>query len=332
MLVRPTAAQEVRVHEAPPVLDGVEVEPRPAVRAPQQPLQRVVVDPFASPRAALVHEHTLDPVEQLLSDQRFMPPVVFLAFEHNAAQISAVAEQPTDGLDRDRPTAGHVLPRTSAKPRLSDRPLEVFESVPPRRVELEHHGDERRPLGVDRDGPHFAAVDLLPHIQVAERGEARDTAAGCLRGQLVSHVRPGRARLVLVHTVEDRGHQITDVAVLGVVHDRDELHSELPELPTRDRRIGRIAVHARARVDDDGVHVLRVADPRHHLLELRPPINGHPRFARLKVLVDDLEPKVLGLLEARLALRRNGIPLGVVVGVDLAPGGHPQVQHRSLLL
>nr|WP_245712401.1 hypothetical protein [Glycomyces sambucus] len=292
----------------------------------------MVVDPFASTCAALVHEHALDPVEQLLGDQRFVAAVVFLALEHDAAQIPAVAEQPPDGLDRDRPTAGHVLPRTSAKPRLSNRPLEVFESIPPRRVELEHHGDERRPLGVDRDGPNFAAVDLLPHVQVPERGEARDTATGCLRGQLVGHVRPGRARLVLVHAIEDRGHQIADVAVLGVVHDRDELHPELPKLPPRDRRIGRIAVHARARVDDDGVHVFGVADPRHHLLELRPAVNGHPRFARLKVFIEHLEPEILGFLEARLALRGNGIPFGVVVGVDLAPGGHPQVQHRSLLL
>nr|WP_232822598.1 hypothetical protein [Glycomyces dulcitolivorans] len=292
----------------------------------------MVVDPFASTCAALVHEHALNPVEQLLSDQRFMATVVFLALEHDAAQIPAVAKQPPDGLDRDRPTAGHVLPRTGAKPRLRDRSLEVLESVPPRRVELEHHGDERRPLGVDRDSPDFAAVDLLPHVQVPERGEARDTTAGCLRGQLVSHVRPRRARLVLVHTVEDRGHQITDVAVLGVIHDRDELHPELPELPPSDRRIGRIAVHARARVNDDGVHILGVADPRHHLLELRPAVNGHPRFAGLKVFVEDLEPEILGLLEARLALRRNGVPLGVVVGVDLTSRGHPQVQHRSLLL
>nr|BFF27798.1 hypothetical protein GCM10025732_57630 [Glycomyces mayteni] len=292
----------------------------------------MVVDPFAGARAALVHEHALNPVEQLLGDKRFVPPVVFLALEHDTAQIPAIAEQPPDGLDRDRPTAGHILPRTSAKPRLRDRSLQVLESVPARRVELEHHGDERCPLGVYRDGPDFAAVDLLPHVQVPERREARDTAAGCLRGQLVGHIGPGRARLVLVHTVEDRGHQITDVAVLGVIHDRDELHPELPELPTRNRRIGRIAMHARARVHDDGVHVLGVADPRHHLLELRPAINSHPRFAGLKVLVEDLEPEILGLLEARLALRGNGIPFGVVVGVDLTPGRHPQVQHRSLLL
>nr|WP_231492589.1 hypothetical protein [Glycomyces sp. NRRL B-16210] len=279
VLARLAAAQEVRVHDAAPVLDRVEVETRAAVRAPQEPLERMIVNALASASAALVDEHILDSIEQLLADQRLMPAVVLPSLEHDSPQVPPVAEQSADGLDGHRPTVRHVLPRASPQTRLSDRPLEIFEAVAPGRIELEHRDDERRPLGVNRDGPHFPAIDPFPYVQVPQRRNTWDTAPRRLGCHLVSDVSARCSGLVLVDAVEDRGHQVADVAVLGVIHDRDQLHAELAKLPPSDRRIGRIAVHPRARVDHDRVHIFAVADPRHHLLELRPPINRHRRTA-----------------------------------------------------
>nr|WP_265575460.1 hypothetical protein [Glycomyces albidus] len=332
MLARLATAQEVRVHDAASVLHRVEVEARAAVRTPQEPLQRVVVDALASASATLVDEHVLDPVEQLLADQWLVPAVVLFALEDDSAEIPPVAEQSADGFDGHRPTVGHVFPRASPQPRLGHGALKVLEAVAPCCVELEHCDDEGRSFGIDGDCPHFAAVDPLPHVEIPERGNAGDASTRCLRGHLVGDIRSRCAGLVLVDAVEDRGHQVADVAVFDVIHDRDQLHAELPKLSAGDRRVGGVAMHARAGVDDDRVHVLAVPDSRHHLLELRSPINRHRGSTWLDVLLDHFHPELFGFPQARLALRWDGVPLGVIVGVDLAAGGHSQVQHRSLLL
>nr|WP_245889088.1 hypothetical protein [Glycomyces artemisiae] len=290
------------------------------------------MDTLASASATLVDQHVLDPVEQLLADQRLVPAVVLFALEDDSAEIPPVTEQSADGLDGYRPTIWHVLPRASPQPRLRHGALEILEAVAPSSVELEHRDDEGRPLGIDGDRPHFAAVDPLPHVQIAERSSAGDATTRSLRGHLEGDIRPRCAGLVLVYAVEDRSHQVPDVAVLGVIHDRDQLHAELPKLSTSDRRVGGVAVHARAGVDHDRINVFAVPDSRHHLLELWPSVYRHRRSTWLDVFLYDLHPELFSLPQAGFALRGDGVPLGVIIGVDLAAGGHPQVQHCSLLL
>ncbi|MDA1387669.1 hypothetical protein O2L01_21940 [Glycomyces lechevalierae] len=190
MLPSLPAAQEVGVDDAAPVLDRVEVEARAAVRAPQEPLERMVVNAFASARAALVDQHILHSIEQLLTNKRLMTPLIFLALEDDSTEIAAVTKHPPKRLDGDRPTVGHVLPRPSPQTGLGHRPLEILEPVAAGRVELEHHHYERRTLLIDCDGSHLTAIDLLAHVQVTKWRESRCATPRRLGCHLVSHVRP----------------------------------------------------------------------------------------------------------------------------------------------
>jgi hypothetical protein len=74
-------------------------------------------------------------------------------------------------------------------------------------------------------------------------------------------------------------------------------------------------VHPRGRVDDDRVDITAVANPRHHLQELRPPIYVGGRTTRLDVLVHDLEAQLLGLPSADSALRGDRVVQATVNGL-----------------
>ncbi|MDA1361638.1 hypothetical protein O1R50_18565 [Glycomyces luteolus] len=327
-LVCPAAADEVRVFDPAAVRHRVEVEPRPATCAPDHALQWVVVHPL--PKSAVVlPQDFLHPVEQILTHQRLVSPLMLDTLEGDPSEVVAIPQDRADGVHRDLPSGRAPLARPSPKPGVSHSPLQLLERVHPARIQLEHHPDEGSPLLVNDHGPNLAALDGLASVPVSDGRLVRRSSIGGLRTHLVSHVCTRRPRLILVDPIEDRGHEIADVGVLGVVHDRNELNPKLLELPPRDRRIRSVPVHPRPRVHDDRPDVLLVPDARHHLQELRPPIDRHTGLPRLDVLGHDLHPKLLGLALARVPLRWNRVPLRGVIRLHLPPRGHPQIEHGT---
>nr|WP_240192553.1 hypothetical protein [Glycomyces sp. YM15] len=187
-LVCPAAADEVRVLDSAAVRHGVEVEPSPATRAPDDALQRVVVHPLPDPTVGL-SQHILHPVEQFLTHQRLVPSLVLDALEGDPPEVVAVPQDRSDGVHRDLPPCGAPLARPSSKPRIGDGPLQLLERVRPARVQLEHHPDEGSSLLVHDHGPDLAALDGLPDIPVPDWCLVRSSAVGGLRTHLVGHIR-----------------------------------------------------------------------------------------------------------------------------------------------
>nr|WP_231492265.1 hypothetical protein [Glycomyces sp. NRRL B-16210] len=144
------------------------------------------------------------------------------------------------------------------------------ERVLARGVELEHGSDVRGALGVDRDRVDLAAVDLLDNVEVPERGGTGSAAVLRLGLHLEGDVGARRPGLVFVDGVEDGPDHVAHVGVVGEVANRDQSDAELLELPSRQQRVGGIAVHPGAGVDDHVVDVAPATDAGHHLLEFRP--------------------------------------------------------------
>jgi hypothetical protein len=88
-------------------------------------------------------------------------------------------------------------------------------------------------------------------------------------GHLVADAGSGGEGLVLVDPVDGGGYQVADVAVVGVVHDGDELDARLAKVGAGDGGVLDVAVQSRPGVDDDQVNIPLGPDARHHLHDLR---------------------------------------------------------------
>ena len=123
------------------------------------------------------------------------------------------------------------------------------------------------------------------------------------------------------------GYQVADVAVVGVVHDGDELDSELAQVGAGDGGVFGVSVQPGSGVDDDQVDVAFVFDAGHHLHEHGPMVDVGGAAGWFGVLVDDDGAEFCGFGVAGFALGGDGQPFGVVVGVYLPGAGDAQVDH-----
>nr|WP_068925643.1 hypothetical protein [Planobispora rosea] len=282
LLTSPTDVVEVQI--AALALAAHDDQPALAAITPHGALEVVVVGSGASSRTALHVEDFLNLVEQFRVDQRLVPPLVLDAFIDEITQVVAVTEHFSDLVDRDACAGRVVLVGLHAESGVGEHLGEILEAVGAGGVQLEGHAHEGTTFGVDGHRTDFAPLELLPDVEVAERGAAGATATGCLLAHLVADVGTGRAGLVLVDRVEDGPDEVADGGVLGVIGDGDQACPRRTEIPLGDRRVDGVAVHPGAAVDDHIVDVLTRFDHRHHALELGPVVHtgrGAPRLDEL---------------------------------------------------
>ncbi|MDF1478767.1 hypothetical protein PYV02_06675 [Leifsonia sp. H3M29-4] len=113
-------------------------------------------------------------------------------------------------------------------------------------------------------------------------------------------------------------HELSDGCGVDGLGRGDESDATLLEVGHDDGIIGTVSREAGELVHDDVVDVAVAADAFQHLLERD--AFGHlgSGAARLDILGDDGESKLLSFPLARRALSGDRDPLGVVVGVDLS--------------
>nr|WP_239117642.1 hypothetical protein [Actinoplanes ferrugineus] len=178
-------------------------------------------------------------VERLRGDQWLVPPLVLLASVLDEAEVVAVAEKVPQRVDRDRSAGGEALGAEASVGESLDKRVEAVGAT---RVQLECRSDEWAAYRVDGDRADLPTLECLTDVEVADWCPADRAASDDLLAHLVGDVGAGSARLVLVHAVEHGRDQITDGAVLGVIHDRDQDDARAAEIAFRDGGVDAVAV------------------------------------------------------------------------------------------
>jgi hypothetical protein len=263
----------------------------------------------------------LHAVEEVLVDERLMPPLDLLVVDRDESEVVAVLEHQGELVDR------HLLGlasrcRSRPKPAVVQLVRQVGQGVVTSCVQLERQTDERSALWVDGDGADLAALGLGDaDVEVAEFGHADRAAVADLLAHLVADVGTTRLRLVLVDGVDD----LLDhdgLRVLTHVEDgRDDASADLLQVALDHASVDRVPEHSVEVVDDDVVDVLLLLDPSDHLLERGPLVDAGGGAPRLDELTHDVGVQGLRLALARFPLGWDRYPLGVEVGVDLSRRG-----------
>nr|WP_239562544.1 hypothetical protein [Agromyces aurantiacus] len=248
-----------------------------------------------------------------------MASVVRLTLVLDLAEVVPVAEHPLNLRDPYR-CGGARCGRPGAKPPVGEFGSDVIEGVLAGGIELERQLDERRALGVHRDGADLTAVDPFQSVEIADRCSAERAAVLRLLTHLVRDVGAVGCRSVLIEGRQDAVHQLPLRGVVDLFCRRDEGDPSLLKVGHDDRIVEAVASEPAELVDDDIVDVAFAANAFQHLLERNALCHLGAGPAGFDVLADDGQAELVGLAGARDPLRRNGNALWVVVGVHLSFG------------
>ncbi|RFS84153.1 hypothetical protein D0T12_18530 [Actinomadura spongiicola] len=155
----------------------------------QRPLEVVVVHPASFVGHAARVDGLLHPLEQLLLDERLMPPPVLLTLVGNPPQVVLIPQQVGQFAQRDLPFRVLGAARHAQAP-LVEFVTQVCQRPFARGVQLEGQPDERPPHQVNNDRPHLPVFNTLDGVEVADgRPGDRPPALGLL-SHLVANVLP----------------------------------------------------------------------------------------------------------------------------------------------
>ncbi len=195
-------------------------------------------------------------------------------------------------------------------------------------VQIESNFDERGAFGVRDDVGHLAPTDRFADIEVAEGSLVRVAAELGFLPHALANLARQVGRVELGHQRVDALDQTARGGLVEVLGHRDEGHPAAAQ----QRADGDVVLHVAGQpvdlVDDDGLDVALLADPRQHGAELWPV--GRPgRLALVHVLVHELPALVADAAHARLALGgdREAVLGQVLLGLLL--GRDPQVDHAT---
>ncbi|HEV7762586.1 MAG TPA: hypothetical protein VGO78_26440 [Acidimicrobiales bacterium] len=187
---------------------------------------------------------------------------------------------------------------------------------------------QRRPLLVDHHGGDHATLEALSDVAVAEGSQTDGATSLGLLAHLVPNVRSVLGRAEGIDGRQQAEGELAGRRVVDVLGGRDDASASLLNLVDRGSGLNPVPVESGHLVDDHQVDVSLLLEALHHGLEGRPPLDVGGGAPWLDKLPDDLN--VAHLLDPPLAgtaLRRDRQALRVVVGIDLAGRGHPQVEH-----
>ncbi|WP_232234967.1 MULTISPECIES: hypothetical protein [Frankia] len=319
LVIEPALADVVEVPDAALALARHDDQPPSATVTPDQTLQVVIMSPVPRAGPPLGVQHPLYPVEELLGDQRLVPPLVLLAVVADVAEVVAVTQHLANLVDRDRATRP-LLRGPGPEAGLRQGVPEGMEVELARGVQLEGHDHERRALRIKRHRAYLAALELLADVEVAQGRHAERAALLGLLAHLVLDVFAADAHLVLV---EDGDHAVHRLAgwrgVEVLLGGRVELHAEPFERHHHDRIVVAVPREPRQGVDEDVLDVPVGLDAGDHLLEGRPLVNRLAALPRVDVLVHQDDAQLSGALLTGHPLSRQRDAFRVVVGIDL-PG------------
>ncbi|WP_282780818.1 hypothetical protein [Nocardia sp. CC201C] len=118
--------------------------------AEQSALQVVLQNPVTLPRTAAHVHHFLHPVEERLTNDRFVPAGVELTVVHNPPGVVRVLQHLAQPLERHRPLRQFAA-GTSCQPKVRHRRFEPFQPVVTRGVQLKGSLHQRCSLRVLSD-------------------------------------------------------------------------------------------------------------------------------------------------------------------------------------
>ncbi|RQM31877.1 hypothetical protein TN91_23615 [Rhodococcus ruber] len=206
----------------------------------QHALEVVLVNPVAVAPGAAGFKHVLDPVEQLLADDRLVPPWIDLALVGDEADVVWIAQHAVQLADGDRllRPAGR---RADCQAKVGHLVVEPFQGVITGGVELEGLQDEWRSAFIKRNGVDQVTLKLLPDIEVAQLGAGDGAAVKRLVAHLDPDVLAAELVLDLVHDVGDGFHGFGVGAFAEVLAGREQPDAELVEVALGDGGVHEVA-------------------------------------------------------------------------------------------
>ncbi|MEO5834146.1 MAG: hypothetical protein ABIR83_12365 [Nakamurella sp.] len=207
---------------------------------------------------ALVHD-LLDAVEEVLADDRRVPPRVHLALVDNDTGVVRIAQHAVQLAHRDwLRWPASTRPCSQAQIRYDF--VEPLQRVVAGGVELPCLADQRRPLVVDDDAVDLPPLKINSCVAVAEACPADGAAVLRLVLHLHADVLAGHPDLHLVDDVGDRLHGVGHNAFAEVLPGRDQLDTELFKLPLGYDGVTEVSEGTGSHVDQDVVDLRMFAD------------------------------------------------------------------------
>nr|WP_253812844.1 hypothetical protein [Nocardia amikacinitolerans] len=289
----------------------------------------MVVNSAAFAGYAVLIEHPLHPVENLLVHQRLVTTGDLLALVADDADVVPASENPRPFLVCHR-LRGALRCPPRPQPAVSHDAGDVDRAVVAAGIQLEACPNQWSADGVDLYGSDLAAVVKFQHdVQVADAGLAEGAAFLCFLAHLVGDVCAVLAGAVLVERRQDAVHQLAYWCVIDRFGRADQRHTALLQVGHDDRVVKPVAREAGQLVHDDVVDIALAPDPVEHALE-RDAFGylggGPPRF---DVLADDVEFHLICFALACDALGGDRDALWIEVRLHLTGCGYPEVEECS---
>ena len=212
---------------------------------------------FALPgRTVLAADHRLNPVEQLLVDDRWVLALVLLAGPDEVAVIEGVSQHLVNGAHH------HPVAFACPEPFVREIRLQPPDRIPPRGVELEHLPNERSPFLVELD----SLIHLV--VPVAQRRQGGKLPLLCLLQKPLSRLLGEVVDVVLGHQHLDAVDELLVGAGVLVQHrpflDEDQRHVQVVD----DHVVLEVSVQPVCLLAENGTHLRLLLEVLHHLVEV----------------------------------------------------------------
>jgi hypothetical protein len=286
-----------------------------AAGAVDRSLQVVVVFVGAVAADPVGVEDSLHVREGLLVHECGVKARALDALAGDDAGVVVVAQHTMDHASRER-AAGALHGWARAQPGVGENLGDARNRVLSGLGQVEGERDVGRTLGIDRNRGDLASVDVLAHVQIADRRQPVGASLGELALEAHLDLRPIVARAKGVDAGHDREQQQPLRAVVDRLAGGDKLRTAAVDLSEQPEGVGLVAGDPREVVEDD-VGRAQLRQIAQQLLERLPPrVGAGP--PRLCVLAHHARPQRSGVSLAGLALTGDRVAERVVRLVDLA--------------
>jgi hypothetical protein len=286
-----------------------------AARAVDRSLQVVVVFVGAVAADPVGVEDSLHVCEGLLVHECGVKARALDALAGDDAGVVVVAQHAMNHAARER-AAGALHGRARAEPGVREDLDDARNRVLASLGQVEGERYVGRTLWIDGDRGDLASVDVLAHVQIADRRQSVSASLGELALEAHLDLRPVIARAKGVDAGHDREQQQPLRAVVDRLAGGDKLRTAAVDLTEQPEGVGLVAGDAREVVEDD-VGRAQLRQLAQQLLERLPPRVG-AGAPRLCVLAHDARPQRSGVAFTGLALAGDRVAQRVVRLVDLS--------------